>query len=69
MLVCVLVPPILTVLLLMLRMIAASYEAAKAWEKHCEQNGKPDSHAKAKEFMCVYSPTAALLKMLTVLIY
>ncbi|KAF7365753.1 1 concanamycin induced protein c [Mycena venus] len=28
---------------------AASYEAAKAYEKHCEENGKPDSHAKAKE--------------------
>jgi len=24
---------------------AASYEAAKAYEKHCEENGKPDSHA------------------------
>ncbi|KAJ7205728.1 hypothetical protein GGX14DRAFT_644224 [Mycena pura] len=30
---------------------AASYEAAKAYEKHCETNGKPDSHAKAKEIM------------------
>ncbi|KAJ7665582.1 hypothetical protein B0H17DRAFT_1090643 [Mycena rosella] len=30
---------------------AASYEAAKAYEKHCEQNGKPDSHAKAKEIV------------------
>ncbi|KAJ7250804.1 hypothetical protein C8J57DRAFT_1138805 [Mycena rebaudengoi] len=28
---------------------AASYEAAKAYEEHCENNGKPDSHAKAKE--------------------
>ncbi|KAH7929477.1 hypothetical protein BV22DRAFT_1002635 [Leucogyrophana mollusca] len=30
---------------------AASYEAAKAWEDHCAANGKPDSHAKAKEFI------------------
>ncbi|KAI0797484.1 hypothetical protein C8Q75DRAFT_728778 [Abortiporus biennis] len=28
---------------------AASYEAAKAYEKHCEENGEPSSHAKAKE--------------------
>ncbi|KAF9485320.1 CipC-like protein [Pholiota conissans] len=30
---------------------AASYEAAKAYEKHVEENGKPDSHAKAKEIL------------------
>ncbi|KAI0797483.1 hypothetical protein C8Q75DRAFT_738339 [Abortiporus biennis] len=30
---------------------AASYEAAKAYEKHREANGKPDSHGKAKEFI------------------
>lgn len=24
---------------------AAAYEAAKAYEKHCADNGKPDSHA------------------------
>ncbi|KAF9167548.1 hypothetical protein BGX21_000077 [Mortierella sp. AD011] len=30
---------------------AASYEAAKAYEKHVEKNGKPDSHAKAKEIL------------------
>ncbi|ETW83924.1 hypothetical protein HETIRDRAFT_408198 [Heterobasidion irregulare TC 32-1] len=30
---------------------AASYEAAKAYEKHVEANGKPDSHAKAKEIL------------------
>ncbi|KAF8630579.1 hypothetical protein AX17_005391 [Amanita inopinata Kibby_2008] len=29
---------------------AASYEAAKAYEKHVAANGKPDSHAQAKEF-------------------
>ncbi|KAN0134603.1 Protein of unknown function (DUF3759) domain containing protein [Lactarius tabidus] len=28
---------------------AAAYEAAKAYEKHCAANGKPVSHAKAKE--------------------
>jgi hypothetical protein len=33
---------------------AAAFEAAKAWENHCAANGKPDSHAKAKEFM--YAP-------------
>jgi len=30
---------------------AASYEAVKAYEKHVAANGKPDSHAKAKEFL------------------
>ncbi|KAK7050598.1 1 concanamycin induced protein c [Favolaschia claudopus] len=30
---------------------AASYEAAKAYTKHCEENGKPQSHAKAKEIL------------------
>lgn len=30
---------------------AASYEAAKAYEKHREENGHPDSHAKAKEIL------------------
>ncbi|KAJ6540324.1 hypothetical protein B0H19DRAFT_855900, partial [Mycena capillaripes] len=34
---------------------AASYEAAKAYEKHCEENGKPDSHAKAKELLAAFS--------------
>jgi hypothetical protein len=28
---------------------AASYEAAKAYEDHVARNGKPDSHAQAKE--------------------
>jgi len=28
---------------------AAAYEAAKAYEKHCAENGKPVNHAKAKE--------------------
>ncbi|CDO75598.1 hypothetical protein BN946_scf184858.g38 [Trametes cinnabarina] len=30
---------------------AASYEAAKAYEKHVERDGKPESHEKAKEIM------------------
>ncbi|KAF7357207.1 1 concanamycin induced protein c [Mycena sanguinolenta] len=30
---------------------AAAYEAAKAYEKHCKENGQPESHAKAKEIM------------------
>ncbi|KAJ6616345.1 cipC protein [Mycena sp. CBHHK59/15] len=30
---------------------AASFEAAKAYEKHCAENGKPESHAKAKEIL------------------
>ncbi|KAG8681933.1 hypothetical protein FRC09_017135 [Ceratobasidium sp. 395] len=30
---------------------AASFEAAKAYEEHVSRNGKPDSHAKAKEFI------------------
>jgi len=34
---------------------AAAYEAAKAYEKHCEENGKPDSHAKAKELIAAFS--------------
>ncbi|KAH9033894.1 hypothetical protein EDB85DRAFT_1949402 [Lactarius pseudohatsudake] len=28
---------------------AAAYEAAKAYEEHSEREGKPSSHAKAKE--------------------
>ncbi|KAJ6008990.1 hypothetical protein N7522_004006 [Penicillium canescens] len=34
---------------------AASYEAAKAYENHCAQNGTPDSHAKAKEILAALS--------------
>ncbi|KAF8528740.1 hypothetical protein JB92DRAFT_2599270, partial [Gautieria morchelliformis] len=34
---------------------AAAYEAAKAYEKHCAENGKPDSHAKAKELVAAFS--------------
>ncbi|KAG1750813.1 hypothetical protein EDB19DRAFT_1677053 [Suillus lakei] len=30
---------------------AAAYEAAKAYEKHVQQNGKPANHAKALEML------------------
>ncbi|KAJ6477792.1 hypothetical protein C8R45DRAFT_1007842 [Mycena sanguinolenta] len=30
---------------------AAAYEASKAYEKHCKENGQPESHARAKEIM------------------
>jgi len=30
---------------------AASYEAMKAYHKHCEKNGQPASHAQAKEIL------------------
>ncbi|THH01735.1 hypothetical protein EW026_g986 [Hermanssonia centrifuga] len=34
---------------------AASYEAAKAYEQHCERNGKPESHQKAKELLAGFA--------------
>ncbi|VDB98761.1 unnamed protein product [Peniophora sp. CBMAI 1063] len=34
---------------------AASYEAAKAYEKHVSANGKPDSHAQAKEILAGFA--------------
>ncbi|KAG8956860.1 hypothetical protein FRC04_000338 [Tulasnella sp. 424] len=34
---------------------AAAYEAAKAWEKHQEKNGKPPSHEKAKEIFAGFA--------------
>ncbi|RPD67153.1 hypothetical protein L226DRAFT_565900 [Lentinus tigrinus ALCF2SS1-7] len=34
---------------------AASYEAAKAYENHCEREGKPESHEKAKEIMAGFA--------------
>ncbi|KAF7292382.1 Mitochondrial carrier protein [Mycena chlorophos] len=34
---------------------AASYEAAKAYAAHCEAEGKPESHAKAKELIAAFS--------------
>ncbi|KAJ7228595.1 hypothetical protein GGX14DRAFT_613756 [Mycena pura] len=34
---------------------AAAYEAAKKYEEHCAENGKPDSHAKAEEIIAAFS--------------
>ncbi|KIJ48451.1 hypothetical protein M422DRAFT_146996, partial [Sphaerobolus stellatus SS14] len=34
---------------------AAAYEAARAFEKHQEANGKVDSHAKAKELLAAFA--------------
>ncbi|PBL02591.1 hypothetical protein ARMGADRAFT_1057948 [Armillaria gallica] len=34
---------------------AASYEAAKAYEKHCDANGQPQSHEMAKELLAGFS--------------
>ncbi|KAF9075772.1 cipC protein [Rhodocollybia butyracea] len=34
---------------------AASYAAMKAYEKHCADNGKPDSHAEAKELIAGFA--------------
>ncbi|KAJ7129595.1 hypothetical protein C8R44DRAFT_777181 [Mycena epipterygia] len=34
---------------------AAAYEAAKKYEEHVAKNGKPDSHAKAKELIAAFS--------------
>ncbi|KAH9969735.1 hypothetical protein BC827DRAFT_1262935 [Russula dissimulans] len=34
---------------------AASYEAAKAYENHVAENGRPDSHAKAKELIAGFA--------------
>jgi hypothetical protein len=30
-------------------------QAAKAYENHCAENGRPDSHAKAKEILYILS--------------
>ncbi|EEQ33427.1 hypothetical protein MferCBS31731_002982 [Microsporum ferrugineum] len=34
---------------------AAAYEAAKAYEEHVQRNGKPESHAKAKELLAGFA--------------
>ncbi|KAF8955977.1 hypothetical protein BDZ97DRAFT_1672438 [Flammula alnicola] len=34
---------------------AASYEAMKAYQQHCEKNGKPASHAQAIEILAALS--------------
>ncbi|KAJ7104170.1 hypothetical protein B0H15DRAFT_794993 [Mycena belliarum] len=33
---------------------AASFAAAREYEKHCEANGKPQSHAEAKELLAAF---------------
>ncbi|KAF8845803.1 hypothetical protein BDN67DRAFT_919373 [Paxillus ammoniavirescens] len=37
---------------------AVAYEATKAYEDHLTKNGKPDSHAKAKELLAAFVATA-----------
>ncbi|KAI8090916.1 uncharacterized protein B0P05DRAFT_527951 [Gilbertella persicaria] len=34
---------------------AASYEAVKAYNAHCEKNGKPNDHAKAMEILAGFA--------------
>lgn len=34
---------------------AAAYEAEKAYAKHCKENGKPQSHERAKELMAGFA--------------
>ncbi|KAF8347688.1 putative phosphoglycerate mutase family protein [Amanita rubescens] len=34
---------------------AAAFEATKAYERHCAENGKPASHALAKELMAGFA--------------
>ncbi|KAI6025611.1 putative phosphoglycerate mutase family protein [Pisolithus orientalis] len=34
---------------------AAAYEAAKAYENHVAENGRPDNHAKAKEILAGFA--------------
>ncbi|KAJ7707723.1 cipC protein [Mycena rosella] len=36
---------------------AASFAAAHEYEKHCEANGKPQSHAEAKELLAAFAGT------------
>jgi len=37
---------------------AVSYQAAKAYQQHLEKNGKPASHAKAKELLAGFAGAA-----------
>ncbi|KAJ7041859.1 hypothetical protein C8F04DRAFT_1252347 [Mycena alexandri] len=34
---------------------AASFVAAREYAKHCEKNGKPQSHAEAKELLAAFA--------------
>ncbi|KAI6025612.1 cipC protein [Pisolithus orientalis] len=38
---------------------AVAYEAAKAYENHLAENGKPDDHARAKELIAGFVGAAA----------
>ncbi|KAI8878671.1 hypothetical protein K501DRAFT_228024 [Backusella circina FSU 941] len=37
---------------------AATYEAMKAYNEHCEKNGKPNNHAKAMEIFSGFAGVA-----------
>ncbi|KAG0188726.1 hypothetical protein DFQ28_004425 [Apophysomyces sp. BC1034] len=37
---------------------AAAYEAAKAYQEHCEKEGQPQSHAKAKQLLAAFGAAA-----------
>ncbi|KAF8697214.1 hypothetical protein AX14_001427 [Amanita brunnescens Koide BX004] len=37
---------------------AVAYGAGKLYERHVQANGKPDSHAKAKELLCGFVAVA-----------
>ncbi|CAO3701492.1 unnamed protein product [Rhizopus stolonifer] len=39
---------------------AASYEAVKAYQKHCEEQGKPSDHATAKALLAGFAGAAAM---------
>ncbi|GAA6056836.1 hypothetical protein JCM3770_003593 [Rhodotorula araucariae] len=38
---------------------AAAFEAQKAYARHCEQNGKPESHQKARELLAAFAAAEA----------
>ncbi|KAI5480708.1 hypothetical protein MNV49_007635 [Pseudohyphozyma bogoriensis] len=38
---------------------AAVYEAAKAYERHCDRNGRPASHAEAKDLLASLAGAAS----------
>ncbi|GJN92965.1 hypothetical protein Rhopal_006010-T1 [Rhodotorula paludigena] len=38
---------------------AAAFEAQKAYARHCEQNGKPESHQRARELLAAFAAAEA----------
>ncbi|BGP26242.1 hypothetical protein JCM10295v2_005187 [Rhodotorula toruloides] len=38
---------------------AAAYEAQKAYSRHCQQNGRPESHQKARELLAAFAAAEA----------